>query len=36
VPRHGCTTVNLYDQFHVMRAGRLIDLWAVAGRGRSQ
>jgi D-serine deaminase-like pyridoxal phosphate-dependent protein len=36
VPRHGCTTVNLYDRFHVMRAGRLVDVWAVAGRGRSQ
>jgi D-serine deaminase-like pyridoxal phosphate-dependent protein len=36
VPRHGCTTVNLYDQFHVLRDGRLVDLWRVAGRGRSQ
>ena len=36
VPRHGCTTVNLYDRLHVMRDGRLIDEWAVAGRGRSQ
>ena len=36
VPRHGCTTTNLYDRFHVMRDGRLIHEWAVAGRGRSQ
>ncbi len=36
IPRHGCTTVNLYDRFHVMREGRLIDEWTVAGRGRSQ
>ncbi len=36
VPRHGCTTVNLYDRFHVMKDGRLSDIWAVAGRGRSQ
>ncbi|HUK76068.1 MAG TPA: DSD1 family PLP-dependent enzyme [Thermoleophilia bacterium] len=36
VPRHGCTTVNLYDQFHVLRDGRLVDVWRVAGRGRSQ
>ena len=36
VPRHGCTTINLYDRFHVVRAGRLVDVWAVAGRGRSQ
>ena len=35
-PGHGCTTVNLYDRFHVMRDGRLADIWAVAGRGRSQ
>jgi D-serine deaminase-like pyridoxal phosphate-dependent protein len=35
IPRHGCTTVNLYDRFHVMRDGRLTDIWAVAGRGRS-
>ena len=36
IPGHGCTTVNLYDRFHVMRDGRLADIWAVAGRGRSQ
>ena len=36
VPRHGCTTINLYDTFHVMRDGRLRELWAVAGRGRGQ
>ncbi|HMK91716.1 MAG TPA: DSD1 family PLP-dependent enzyme, partial [Thermoleophilia bacterium] len=36
VPRHGCTTINLYDRFHVMQDGRLRELWAVAGRGRSQ
>jgi len=36
IPRHGCTTVNLYDCFHVVRDGRLVDVWAVAGRGRSQ
>jgi D-serine deaminase-like pyridoxal phosphate-dependent protein len=36
IPRHGCTTVNLYDRFHVMSDGRLVDVWAVAGRGRSQ
>ena len=36
IPRHGCTTVNLYDRFHVVEDGRLVDLWKVAGRGRSQ
>jgi len=36
VPRHGCTTVNLYDRFHVVEDGALVDLWKVAARGRSQ
>ena len=36
VPRHGCTTVNLYERFHVVEDGRLVDLWKVAARGRSQ
>ncbi len=36
VPRHGCTTINLYDELHVLRDGRLDDVWRVAGRGRSQ
>ena len=36
VPRHGCTTINLYDRFHVVQDGRLRDVWAVAARGRSQ
>jgi D-serine deaminase-like pyridoxal phosphate-dependent protein len=36
VPRHGCTTINLYDRFHVVQDGRLSDIWTVAGRGHSQ
>ena len=36
VPRHGCTTINLYDRMHVMEAGRLKAIWRIAGRGRSQ
>jgi len=36
VPRHGCTTVNLYDRFHVVEDGALVDIWKVAARGRSQ
>jgi len=36
IPRHGCTTVNLYDRFHVVQDGALIDTWPVAARGRSQ
>ena len=36
IPRHGCTTVNLYDQYHVVEDGALTDEWRVAARGRSQ
>jgi D-serine deaminase-like pyridoxal phosphate-dependent protein len=36
IPAHGCTTFNLYDVVHVMRRGRLIERWKVAGRGRTQ
>ena len=35
-PRHGCTTVNLYDEYHVVEDGALTDVWRVAARGRSQ
>ncbi len=36
IPRHGCTTVNLYDTYHVTEGGVLTDSWRVAARGRSQ
>lgn len=36
VPGHGCTTINLYDYFHVFEDGHLVDVWPVSGRGRSQ
>jgi len=36
IPRHGCTTVNLYDEYHVVEDGALTDVWRVAARGRSQ
>jgi len=36
MPAHGCTTVNLYDVFHVMENHRLVAIWPVAARGRSQ
>jgi D-serine deaminase-like pyridoxal phosphate-dependent protein len=36
IPRHGCTTVNLYDRFHVLEDGALTAVWKVAARGRSQ
>lgn len=36
IPRHGCTTVNLYDRYHVVQDGTLIAVWDVAARGRCQ
>jgi D-serine deaminase-like pyridoxal phosphate-dependent protein len=35
VPSHGCTTINLHDQFHVLRRGTLEAIWPIAGRGKS-
>ena len=36
IPRHGCTTVNLYDRYHVIEDGALSATWRVAARGRCQ
>lgn len=36
LPAHGCTTINLYDNFHVMEDERLKDVWKIVGRGKSQ
>lgn len=33
---HCDPTVNLYDAYHVVRDGTLIDIWAVSARGRSR
>ena len=33
VPNHGCTTVNLHDNYHVIRRGVLEAVWPVAARG---
>ncbi len=33
---HCDPTVNLYDAFHAVRAGTLVGLWPIEGRGRSQ
>ncbi len=33
---HCDPTVNLYDAFHVVRDGALIDIWPVTARGRSR
>ena len=36
LPSHCCTTVNLHDNLYVVQAGRLVDIWPVAGRGCSR
>ncbi len=35
-PPHCDPTVNLYDAYHIVRAGVLIDVWPVSARGRSR
>lgn len=35
-PSHCCTTVNLYNQLHIVRDGRLVDVWPISARGRLQ
>ncbi len=34
VPNHGCTTINLHDEFHVIRGGVLEAVWPIAARGK--
>lgn len=34
VPNHGCTTINLHDNFHVIRHGYLEAIWPIAARGK--
>lgn len=34
VPNHGCTTINLHDQYHVIRDGRLEAIWPISARGK--
>jgi D-serine deaminase-like pyridoxal phosphate-dependent protein len=36
LPSHCDTTVNLYDQFHVVRAGSLEAIWSIPGRGKTR
>jgi D-serine deaminase-like pyridoxal phosphate-dependent protein len=35
-PPHCDPTVNLYDAFHIVRDGTLIDIWPVSAQGRSR
>jgi D-serine deaminase-like pyridoxal phosphate-dependent protein len=34
VPNHGCTTINLHDEYHVIRGGILEAVWPIAARGK--
>jgi D-serine deaminase-like pyridoxal phosphate-dependent protein len=36
IPSHCCTTMNLHDRLYVTRAGKLVDIWPIAARGRAQ
>ncbi len=36
VPSHGCTTINLYDQYYVTRNDVVEAVWPIAARGHSQ
>jgi D-serine deaminase-like pyridoxal phosphate-dependent protein len=36
LPSHCDTTVNLYDRYVVHRDDRVVDLWAITARGKSQ
>jgi len=36
IPSHCCTTMNLHDRLYVTRAGKLVDIWSIAARGRAQ
>ncbi|MCL1973861.1 MAG: DSD1 family PLP-dependent enzyme [Bacteroidetes bacterium] len=35
-PSHGCTTVNLHDRYCVVKNNRLVAVWEIACRGKSQ
>ncbi len=34
IPSHGCTTINLHDEFYAIRDGRLIGVWPIEARGK--
>lgn len=35
LPTHGCTTINLHDNYYAVRDGKLEAVWKVEARGRS-
>jgi D-serine deaminase-like pyridoxal phosphate-dependent protein len=36
IPSHCDTTINLHDEYYVTRSGRVVAVWPIATRGRSQ
>lgn len=36
IPSHGCTTSNLYREFIIHRAGKVVDVWPIEGSGKLQ
>lgn len=34
VPNHICPTVNLMDEIHIVREGKIVDTWKIAARGK--
>jgi D-serine deaminase-like pyridoxal phosphate-dependent protein len=36
IPSHCCTTVNLHDQYYVVRKGKVEVIWPIPARGRFQ
>lgn len=34
LPTHGCTTINLHQQFHCLRQRKLESIWPIAARGK--
>jgi len=36
IPSHGCTTINLHEEFVVVENGREVDVWRIDARGKSK
>jgi D-serine deaminase-like pyridoxal phosphate-dependent protein len=36
IPGHGCTTINLHDEFYAVREGVVEAVWTIAARGKSR
>lgn len=36
IPGHCCTTVNIFDRFHVMNGEEILHVWPITSRGKAQ